>query len=62
MGWRGLADKSRTRRPGARKATLAVTKAVKELQESSAIGAHRMAAALDEQYVEVVLTAAYGRR
>jgi transposase len=48
-GVTGLADKSRARRPGARKATLAVTKTVKALQEASAIGAHRMAAALKQR-------------
>lgn len=49
-GVRGLADKSRARLPGARKATLPVMAAVKAIQEQSAIGAFRMAATLKQQY------------
>lgn len=49
-GVRGLADKSRARRPRARKATLPVMTTVKAIQEQSAIGAFRMAATLKQRY------------
>jgi transposase len=49
-GVKGLSDKPRGRRRGARKVTLPVVATVKELQETTAIGEFRMAAALKQRY------------
>jgi transposase len=49
-GVRGMNERARGPRPGARKATLPVVKKVKNIQEESAIGEFRMAEALKQQY------------
>jgi transposase len=49
-GVKGLSDRQRGRQVGARKVTLPVVATVKELQETSAIGEFRMAAALKQRY------------
>lgn len=49
-GVRGFGDKPRGRRVGAQKVTLPIVVTVKELQEESAIGEFRMAAALKQQF------------
>lgn len=56
-----LGDRKRGRPPGARKATLPAVAAIKQLQEVSAIGAFRMAAALKQQYGIVLSPRTCGR-
>ncbi|HEY7341694.1 MAG TPA: DDE-type integrase/transposase/recombinase [Ktedonobacterales bacterium] len=56
-----LGDRKRGRPPGARKATLSAVAAIKQLQEESAIGAFRMAAALKQQYGIVLSPRTCGR-
>jgi hypothetical protein len=56
-----LGDKKRGRPPGGRKATLAVVAAIKGLQEETAIGAFRMAAALKQHYNIALSPATCGR-
>jgi transposase len=60
-GVHGLPNKSHARRPGSRKVTLPIAKTIKELQEESAIGAFRMAAALKQHYGIELSPATCGR-